>query len=161
MLNEGCCFFFKYALAIILFIWCLLLTLFAWIYLHLLNRLYCINLNVHNILYIGFLTTGWATPALYSGACMWVPLSLYIFQKDRDRKHWPKEFPTSFSYHYYLRLKVREWVDRDINLTKIKVSFVSALIDIILNKWFHTFLCVCNTCTERIENWDVNIYCFW
>lgn len=55
------------------------LTLLAWIYLHLLNRLYCINLNVHIILYIGFLSyMGRATPILYSGACMWVPLSMYI-----------------------------------------------------------------------------------
>ena len=34
----------------------LILTLLAWIYLHLLNRLYCINMNVHIILYIGFLS---------------------------------------------------------------------------------------------------------
>lgn len=35
------------------------LTLLAWIYLHLLTRLYCINLNVHIILYIGFLSYLW------------------------------------------------------------------------------------------------------
>lgn len=100
--------------------------------------------------------------SLVEGVCMWVPPSVcctYISRSGYCRC-WSRGEPDDFFFFFthYIRLK-REWVTTTTYIIKAYKRFnVSALIETILKKLFNFFsLCVCNMCTERIENWDVNI----